>query len=118
MASPHSGQNGFTMAETPTPSPQVPPARLSQTYLIFSTEDLKVTEKEVWGEGFTEVPFLGLPDFLLDSFPLFSELHLRHMEVPRIGVAATATAIATATRDPNLSATYTAAHGNTGSLTH
>ena len=49
---------------------------------------------------------------------VFLGLHLRHMEVSRLGVKLElqllAYATATATWDP----TYTTAHGNAGSLTH
>ena len=55
-------------------------------------------------------------------------LHLWHIEVPRLGVkselqllayaTATATATATAAQLRAVSATYTAAHSNAGSLTH
>ena len=49
----------------------------------------------------------------------FFFLHLWHMDVPRLGIYATATA----TPDPGhgiqaASATYTIAHGSAGSLTH
>ena len=49
-------------------------------------------------------------------------MHLLHMEVPRLGTESElqlpAYAAATGTPDPNPSATYTRACGNTGSLTH
>ena len=48
--------------------------------------------------------------------------HPQHMEVPRLGVESElqlpAYTTATATPDPSLSVTYTAAHGNARSLTH
>ena len=48
--------------------------------------------------------------------------HPQHMEVPRLGVESElqlpANTTVTATRDLNLSATYTTAHGNAGLLTH
>ena len=47
---------------------------------------------------------------------------LWHMEVPRLGVKSEllplAYTTATATRDLSRTASYTTAHGNTGSLTH
>ena len=48
--------------------------------------------------------------------------HLRHMEVPRLGVESElyppTYTTATAMWDRAVSATYTTAHGNAGSLTH
>ena len=44
--------------------------------------------------------------------------HPQHMEVPRLGVKLELLLPATATPDPAVSATYTTARGNTGSLTH
>ena len=53
---------------------------------------------------------------------LFSGLHPRHMEVPRLGVKSDLEPLvyttATAMPDLSTSATYTTVHGNAGSLTH
>ena len=53
---------------------------------------------------------------------VFLGLHLRHMEVPRLGVQSElkplANTTATATQDLSLPATYITAHGNARSLTH
>ena len=50
------------------------------------------------------------------------QIYLQHMEVPRLGVESElqlpAYTTTTETRDPGMSATYTTAHGNAGSLTH
>ena len=55
-------------------------------------------------------------------FVLFLELHLQHMEVPRLGVESElqlpAYTTATATQIQAVSETYAAASGNTRSLTH
>ena len=56
-------------------------------------------------------------------FVCFLELHLRHTEVPRLGVESELQlppyATGTVTQDPSLiSATYTTARGNTRFLTH
>ena len=66
---------------------------------------------------------LSLPVCLPFSFVLsffFLGLHLRHMEVPRLGIESELQlpATATATQDLSPSATYTTAHGNARSLTH
>ena len=60
--------------------------------------------------------------FFCFYFPfVFLELHLQHMEVPRLGVQSKlqlpAYATATAMPDPR-SATYATAHGNAESLAH
>ena len=53
-------------------------------------------------------------------FFCFLGLHLRHMEVPRLGVELElqVLATATATQIPAASVTNTTAHGNTRPLTH
>ena len=48
----------------------------------------------------------------------FLGLNVWHMEVPRLGVVIGAAAFAISTQIRAESATYTTAHGNTGSLTH
>ena len=62
----------------------------------------------------------GVPFFFL--FLCFLGLHLRHMEVSRLGVELELQQLAyitvTATRIQAVSATYTPAHGNAGYLTH
>ena len=55
--------------------------------------------------------FLG---FLL----FFSGLHFGHMEVPRLGVKSELQLLAYTTTIGAMSATYTTAHCNAGSLTH
>ena len=65
--------------------------------------------------------FFLLLFFFFLSF-IFLGLHLRHMEVPRLGVQSElqlpAYTTVTATPDPSCVVTYSIAHGNTGSLTH
>ena len=55
-------------------------------------------------------------------FIFFLEMYPQHMEVPRLGVKLELQLpvynTAMATPDPGWSVTYTAAHSNTGSLTH
>jgi len=56
--------------------------------------------------------------FYFLNFPFFLLLHLWHMEVPRLGVELGLQLQAYATQIQSVSATYAAACGNAGSLTH
>ena len=74
-------------------------------------------------QSFPNLLFLGLGGFLVFVF-FFLGLHLRHMEVPRLGVAWALQLLAlpcshSNTRcKPHLRVTYATACGNTRSLTH
>ena len=86
--------------------------------LIHVTKQVTLSIAE-WSSSFSFFSFVFLFVFF---FLVFLGPHPRHMEVPRLGVESELQLLtyttATAIRDPSMSATYTIAHSNAGSLAH
>ena len=87
----------------------------------FLTANIDKRQREKNGEKtLALMRYLGI-FFFFFFFLVFLEPHLRHMEVPGLGVKLElqlpACIIATAMQDLATSVTYTAAHGNAVSLT-
>ena len=82
--------------------------------------DIYHTAHKWWGALWTRVlrvkSVLLLPNHVCLFVCLFSGLHMRHMEVPRLGVESELQLLQH--QIWARSVTYTIAHGNTGSLTH